>query len=137
MCFWKLIYSSCCILISDEECQTWIKMKVIITLALCLKGGNLYRWCHNGQAAKLQSVQFQVGSDLNVPRFSKVGSLELVFWLETGVCWTNKFLPKFVSQELKFSQNPQKLGLKMQFKTKNRSEVSGAGKELEMVDLQG
>ena len=44
------------------------------------------------------------------PRFSKVGSLELNFWLETGVV-RKKILLKFVSQELKFGQNQQN-GLK-------------------------
>ena len=48
------------------------------------------------------------------PRFSKVGSLELIFWLETGVSGTNFWL-HFVSQELNFIQNLQKLGWKCNF----------------------
>ena len=48
----------------------------------------------------------------------------------------NKFLLKFMSQELKFSQNRPKLGLKMQNFSENRSGVSRAGKGLEIVGLQ-
>ena len=69
------------------------------------------------------------------PRFSKVGSLKLIFWLETEVSWI-EFLLKFVSQELKFSQNQQKLEIKnANFFSKNRRRVSGAGEGLEMVGL--
>ena len=45
----------------------------------------------------------------NVPlTFSKVGSLEMISWLETGVLGTNfceQILLKFVPHELKFSLN--------------------------------
>ena len=45
-----------------------------------------------------------------LPRFSKVGSLELIF-LASNWGLQKEFSPKFVSQELKLSQNGQKLGL--------------------------
>ena len=48
-----------------------------------------------------------------LPRFSKVGTPELIFFgLKLGSP-EKKFSLKFVSQELKFSQNRQKLGLKI------------------------
>ena len=69
-----------------------------------------------------------------LPTFSKEGSLELISWLETGISETNFCLNLFVSQELKFSQNRQKLGLKMQYFFQ-KIEITGAGKGLEMVGL--
>ena len=53
------------------------------------------------------------------PRFLEVGYLELIF-LANNLSLRSKFLLRYVSQELKFSQNWQKLGLKMQNFSKNR-----------------
>ena len=58
------------------------------------------------------------------PKFSKIVSPELTFWLETGVSGATN-LVKMV-----------KIGLEIQdFFSKNGSEVSGAGKGLEKVGV--
>ena len=67
------------------------------------------------------------------PRFSKVESPELIFFFHLKLWSPERIFAKFVSQVLKFSQNRQKLGLKMQNHQKIEVGVSGAGKELEMV----
>ena len=60
------------------------------------------------------------------PRFSKIGSPGLIFWLEN---WglRNEFKLKFMSQELKNLLSTAKIGLEMQ----KWKWVSGAGKGLD------
>ena len=68
------------------------------------------------------------------PRFeSMVSGTDFLAW---NWSFANKFLLKFMSQELKFSQNQWKLGSKMHNFSKNISRVSGAGKRLEIVSLR-
>ena len=48
-----------------------------------------------------------------LPRFSKIGSPELNFWLKNRGLW-NKISLKFVSRELKIKSKSAKIGLEMQ-----------------------
>ena len=69
------------------------------------------------------------------PRFSKLGSSEMIFWLETGVTGTNFSLKVCVSGAEISPKLVEKWTGNSLFAT-HRSKVSRAGKGFEMVSLR-